>query len=280
MSDQKIERLERVFKEINKDTLTHEEAAKMFKSLIGPLSTLKKSLGEEHSAKSQELATYVADVVLSLENRFSSVVSVFKENEKKSLKTLEKFSKESLKLIRELRKEIPDISPIIKLIERVEKSIPQIPEQIPPTSEEVRDLMEELEGEDRLDASAIKNLPELVEKNVASTGLHGPLWALQDVDIAGITAGQSIEWNGTRWVAFTPSGSGGTPVWGEVLEDQGPGTAFTLDHTPISGTLRLFRGGAYQRAGVSEDYTLSGTTVTLTTALQAGELLVADYSYT
>ncbi len=67
----------------------------------------------------------------------------------------------------------------------------------------------------------------------------------------------------------------GTPVTEEV--PTGSGTSFSLAHTPIAGTLKLYRGGARQQATV--DFTLSGASITLTIALQAGEVLIADYGY-
>lgn len=144
---------------------------------------------------------------------------------------------------------------------------------------DIRTKLEFLEGEERLDASAIKNLPEMVESTYQSVGMHGALWSLQDVDIAGILAGQSIQWDGIKWVAYTPAGSGGTPVWGEDLTPQGPGTAYTLAHAPVAGTVRVFRGGTYQQAGAGGDYTLSGSTITFGTTTQQGEVVLADYSY-
>ena len=97
-----------------------------------------------------------------------------------------------------------------------------------------------------------------------------------DVDVSGITTGQSIKWDGVRWIPFTPSGAN-TSVFGEAPTDSGDQTNFTLANTPVAGTLRLYRGGAYQQATV--DYTLSGGTITLTAVLQSGEVLLADYEY-
>ena len=148
----------------------------------------------------------------------------------------------------------------------------------PDTSEEIVIKLESLEGEDRLDASAIKNLPEAVNKHYGSTGIHGPLWALQDVSISGITAGQSLQWDGDKWVAYTPAGGGGTPVWAEDLTPQGPGTSYTLAFTPIAGSVRLFRGGAYQSVA-NGDYSIAGANITLGTTTQTSEVLVVDYSH-
>lgn len=148
----------------------------------------------------------------------------------------------------------------------------------PDSAEDIRNKLELLDGEDRLDASAVKGLPEFKEEVTRTIGSNHALWALMDVEVAGIIPGQSIQWDGVRWTPYTPAGSGGTPVWGENLTTQGLGPAFSLAHTPIVGTVRLFRGGAYQSAA-NGDYSIVGPSITLSSALQPGEVLVADYSY-
>ena len=55
----------------------------------------------------------------------------------------------------------------------------------------------------------------------------------------------------------------------------GSGTAFTLATVPYPESLQLFRGGARQREG--DDFTISGASITLTTTLASGEVLLADY---
>ena len=54
-------------------------------------------------------------------------------------------------------------------------------------------------------------------------------------------------------------------------------TTFTLSKAPVNGSLKLYRGGSRQR--VTEDYTLSGKTVTFVVAPSANEILCADYRY-
>lgn len=71
--------------------------------------------------------------------------------------------------------------------------------------------------------------------------------------------------------------TGPTLVFGEV--PAGSGTAFTIAHNPIAGTVRLYRGGARQEAGIGNDYTISGANITLAFALSTGEILLADYNY-
>ncbi len=147
----------------------------------------------------------------------------------------------------------------------------------PDLPEQIRDKLETLSGEERLDASAIKNLPKAIAETRIVEG-RGPLWALSDVDVAGILTGQSIKWDGVRWIPYTPSGAN-TSVFGEAPADSGDQTNFTLAHTPASGTLRVYRGGAYQQSGVGNDYTLSGSTITLSNVLQTNEKLLVDYEY-
>jgi hypothetical protein len=81
--------------------------------------------------------------------------------------------------------------------------------------------------------------------------------------------------NGVTHLDFPSGGSSGTAVYEEA--PTGSGTTFAVAHTPLAGTFRLYRGGARQQA--TSDYTLAGATITLALTLQAGEVLLADYSF-
>jgi hypothetical protein len=56
----------------------------------------------------------------------------------------------------------------------------------------------------------------------------------------------------------------------------GANTSFTLANTPVSGTLQLYRDGQLLKGG-SADYSLSGTTITMTTAPVTDSVLTAFY---
>lgn len=64
---------------------------------------------------------------------------------------------------------------------------------------------------------------------------------------------------------------------GEV--PSGSGTSFTLAHTPLTGTVALYRGGSRQQGGMGNDYTISGSSITFAVTVSAGEILLADYQY-
>ena len=154
----------------------------------------------------------------------------------------------------------------------------------PDTADDIRNKLELLPDGEKLSLDAIEGLRAWLESLPAHEkgiviGANRNLYQLLDMNLAGITPGQTILWNGQAWVPYTPTGGGGTAVYGEVLQSQAPtGTVFTLAHPPLTGTVRLFRGGTRQSAA-NGDYSITGATITLTSALQSGETLVADYTY-
>ncbi len=171
----------------------------------------------------------------------------------------------------------------------------------PDTPVEVRDKLESIEQEDdKLKIEAVGHLKEkLDELDARPTGGTRTGWGAHPLTIQGL--GVTIDKN-TRFINFkgtgvasvtrskdgvvnvtiTAGGAGsGTLVSEETPTDTGDHTTFTLANTPDTGTLRVYRGGARQQSiGVTPDYSLSGTTLTLTTALQTGEVLMVDYQYT
>lgn len=96
-----------------------------------------------------------------------------------------------------------------------------------------------------------------------------------DTVAAGTNVTITTDVNGHKTINAT--GGSGNAVYGENLTPQGPGTVYTLAHTPIAGTVRLYRGGAYQQAGT--DYTIVSAIITVAVATQSGEVLLADYFY-
>jgi hypothetical protein len=57
----------------------------------------------------------------------------------------------------------------------------------------------------------------------------------------------------------------------------GVNVTFTLANTPTAGTVHLYANGLRMKAGASEDYTISGATITMTTAPETGDVILADY---
>lgn len=150
---------------------------------------------------------------------------------------------------------------------------PLIPAPIPGSPDSADRIIKKIKG--TLSYDDLKDLPNIDFYR----GGPGYLREISDVSVTGIVAGQSIQWDGTRWIPYTPSGSSTHSVFGEVPTDSGDHTTFTLAHVPTSGTVRVYRGGAYQQAGAGNDYTISSNTVTLSITLATGEVLLVDYNY-
>lgn len=84
---------------------------------------------------------------------------------------------------------------------------------------------------------------------------------------------------GAVTITSTALGSSGHFVTREVPSGtiNGSTTVFTLANTPISGTEEVFLNGILQNLGVSNDYTISGGTITFNTAPLTGDILLVNY---
>lgn len=81
-------------------------------------------------------------------------------------------------------------------------------------AKELMDYISSRTGDDRLSYNSLKDTPNFDLYRPAGGGA-GYLRELSDVDLSGLTIDQSIKWNGTRWVVYTP-GSGGGGSWGSI----------------------------------------------------------------
>ncbi len=166
------------------------------------------------------------------------------------------------------------------IIEKIEKNLPK-------HGEPIRDALELLNGDQRLDKSAIRGLDELLEKhngqNIPYVGGIRYLSQLVDILIGSDLAdGHAIVWDATnkRWKNGEVSGTSTinfadseTPT-GDV---DGANTDFVLAHTPETGSLKVYLNG--MRMSLTEDYTLATATITFLTAPDSGSIITCDYRY-
>lgn len=127
-----------------------------------------------------------------------------------------------------------------------------IPEPKLYTAEEVRNLLAALVGDERLDWTAIKGLEEKFTALTDSKSLGGL---------------SSLVSTRTRFVDDENL----------VGTLNGVNSVFTISKTPISGSVKIFRGGSRQRVG--EDYTISNRTITFIIPPVVGEILLADFRW-
>ena len=139
----------------------------------------------------------------------------------------------------------------------------------PDTPEEVRDKISSLKGEKRLSVFSLKDTEWLKGKEKEIQWSSAGFKIYTDSTLTGDgTYGNPLH---------AVASSVGTPITEEAVSTVG--TTFTLLHTPIANTLRLYRGGS-RITQVNGDFTYtSGTSGTLAAALSVGETLTADYNY-
>ena len=126
----------------------------------------------------------------------------------------------------------------------------------PDTPDEIRDKLETLEEDDRLDAKAIKNLPEATKTIVERMGGGSS----QRV-VAGTNINITLDGNGSQVINSTGSMSihyAETP--NEAID--GNRVNFTVDNT-ITFIISIFLNGQFIHPA---DYTYTGTTITWGTA--------------
>lgn len=153
----------------------------------------------------------------------------------------------------------------------------------PDTAEEILEKLKSLPEGSRLDYESLDNLPNIPEiinrmrpaRDIASKDYSTS--EMTDVSMQGIVAGQILQWDGVRFIPHTISSSGVNQVFGEVLSMSG--SNFTLAHTPIVGTVKLFRGGARQTP--TSDFTMAGAVGTVTPAPDpsGNEVFLVDYDW-
>ena len=71
----------------------------------------------------------------------------------------------------------------------------------------------------------------------------------------------------------------GRHIYNEIPDGSinGSNVTFTLAAAPSTGTLQLYRNGNRLQSGASNDYTVSGATITMNQAPESGDVLIADY---
>lgn len=159
----------------------------------------------------------------------------------------------------------------------------------PDTAEDIRNKLELLQGEERLDRSAIRGLEEFFKENTKKgddgitriIGANRPLFELSDVEIAGIQIGQSIIWTGTAWVPYTPGGGGSANIFTEaVTATDAGGNNVNIDLTQLTYSWTLIQN-VFRNGNLTDKnkWSILGDTLTLTGAVATNSFQIT-YNYT
>ncbi len=159
------------------------------------------------------------------------------------------------------------------------------------TPEQIIEKLSIPQGDNRLDASAIKNIPTVQEVIKQIKALKGND-RLSTSNIQNMPENQPLD---QRWhgggdlveagtnITITTSSSGKKVISASASASQvdneivaGTGTAWTLASTPALSSQHIYGNGQRLTPGIGNDYTISGANITTALSWVAGSLL-ADY---
>lgn len=147
------------------DAASKEETSVLFKKLTDFVKQVKLKLEEAFSTFKGE----VNDRIAAIEAKISEASQAVTKRQDEDKETMYSESRTLQRLLdqkeADIRSAIPaptDLTPLSTRIDEVEKRIPTLPEA--PTPEGVRDMLETLEGKERLNVSAIDGLEDLIDR--------------------------------------------------------------------------------------------------------------------
>ena len=255
--------------------LTKQEFIDGFKKMLEYLKELEKNLNFKIDEKTQK----ALDDLSELQETHRQIVEKIETENQSGLSNLKKWALEKIgqlfinsrikekmieveqKLVKFDDYKLPDAStialeaskmakdgllPLIPIIDKLEEKLPQMGDLI-------ANSLEALPENKKLEINAIKDLKKELDE----------LRRLRTQTLGG-------------GGGFSLSAMTQHFINDEIPEDSGDHLTFAIDYTPVSGTFKLYRSRA--RQNLTEDYTLSGQTLTLTSAFDAAtESLYCDY---
>lgn len=248
MNPKLIKFLENLHKATEGGAVQPEELIKISDTILGIIKSqgekLEKSINDVDSDKESKINSLKADLDTQ-EYKLNKAIDAVKTN---SDKTLEKKVKALSKEIENVMLSIPEATDLTELenkIEIVRKEIPKLPEEI--KADDIKKMLESLKDGNRLDASAIKNLPEGVREVIQHVGFPE----------TQIKAGSNVtvrkDASGT-WVISSTGGGGGGGASVETPSGtvNGSNVTFTVGNEPlyvVADGLTYFDGAGYSYSG-------------------------------
>lgn len=197
--------------------------------------TLVDKILETKSASDSDISGLRSELSKTRDN-LQTVINQVKGDSDTSVSSVKKALLSEIKRVEGLIPVLPpetDLTDVFQEFETMRGELGNLSVLI--AGENIRNALESLQGDERLDKSAIKGLDELIEDITRLSKSNRPqsvgtrlLRYLSDVSIEGITNGQILVWNSTtsRFEAGNNSGGGGGGVSSVVA-----GTGITVDDT-------------------------------------------------
>lgn len=287
MSMEKIEKLKNLLELLQNDTVKPSDIKQFLEVVLG---VIKKSKDEFDTLSKENLQTIQQSV---------DYIKKYGED------LTSKVSKEGDDLKSEFSNKIKELNALIEEVKNIEVKdgidgvnpdpqdvVPLVLEKLPKveldTAEKIADKLETLVGDKRLDASAIKNLPEFVQNVRPNGGGWRNLFQMHDTAISNPVSGDILQYNGSSWVNTPFDNNGILSLNGLTGATQTfavgtSGTDFAISSAGTTHTFNLPSASATARGLITTgSQTIAGTktfsSAPIFSTMTAGSVLFAGTS--
>ena len=236
--------LEDIMERYSSDSEVIQETLDTVSKLKSEIETYVSTKDTELSDKLSEMPSQLDTLKSMLEGKMSEGEMSLKEHTMKMEATVNKLTSE-ISAIKASMPTMPDLSEYDDKLEEIKASIPTIPEQVKETPEELRDKLESLKDDDRLDKSAIKGLDEELKSIRSIKGATSPgLFGMKQMRMVSF----SFTGDDVTTVFYLPKepGAKGLAIWayyqGQHLQK---GTHFTVSNKTFTCTGFTPQTGSY-----------------------------------
>lgn len=237
-----------------------DDLASVSKTFLQALKDVKAHL-ENTAQQDREMGNSNNQALNSaLESLRNELTESIKKGDDDSSKKLNYAVEKLIKEMMGVKDSIPaptDLTPVYKKIDNLDLlTLDRVEKGLPMFGEAIRDGLELLQGEGRLDKSAIKGLEDFMNEMRTT---------MESLKKLGSNGGAVIAMRSRYIENEIPSGT-----------IDGVNTTFTISkNTMDASSVKVYRGGS--RLKLTDDYTFAGRTITFVIPPEVGEKLLVDY---